>query len=78
MREIEKKEIQLEKELKEIEYLTSRHEVLKKIIQQKIDKTRKLSQDIKEAKEIQEKGSFQQAEEFLVMQEIEELEAEFN
>jgi len=77
MREIEKNELKLNKDLKEIEYLVSRHEILKKIIQNKIDKTKKLSRDIEEAKKILKEKSFQEAEEFLFMKEIEELEKEF-
>ena len=77
MSDIKRKEIQLEQDLKEIEYLTSRHEVLKKIIQHKIDKARELSKIIDEAKEIQEKSNFQEAEEYLMFKEIEELEKSF-
>lgn len=77
MKIIEDQEKELSEKLKEIDYLTKRLEVFKSIIQNKINQSHKLIKDINENKKILKEKGFQSLEEYLVMQEIEEMEKEW-
>ena len=77
MRQIKEKEEKLKNQLDEIDYLTQRFNLLRKIIQTKIDNSKKLTEELNEEKKILEEKGFSAYEEHMMMKEIEDLENSF-